>query len=45
MEGVTFAQGIETEDKFEAHLEEMLRLEEDAESVIYKFPDYWIVAV
>ena len=38
------AKGLATEDEFEAHLEEMKRLELDGESILFKFPDMWVVA-
>lgn len=38
------AKGIESMEEYEAHLEELKRLEGDAETVLYKFPDSWVVA-
>ncbi len=38
------AKGIETEEEYEAHLKELVRLESDHETVIAKFPDIWVIA-
>jgi len=42
--GPMFARGLQTEAKFEAHLNEIKRLETDEDAVVVKFSDIWVIA-